>query len=101
HTVSYPGGADTRGEIDRLAGDVTGGVAVDEVDPVDNPQFGGAGTGPLGEHRADVHSGPGDAVVTRPGAQQLTRTAREVEHARPGPQVQRPAQGGDLVTGER
>jgi len=82
---------------------VAAGVAVHEDDLVGDPQLGGASAGPVGEHRADVHANTGDAVVARPGAEHLARSACQVKRARPGRQVQRLARpsaaSGSSVSG--
>ena len=50
----------------------------------------------LGEQLAHVDAGADDAVIARPGAQHLPRTAAEVEHSIPRFQTQRRAESGEL-----
>jgi len=57
---------------------------MDESDPVGDAEFFGTAFRLVGEQRTHVDSGADDAVITRPGAQHLPRTASEIEHPGPG-----------------
>jgi hypothetical protein len=55
----------------------------------------------LGEQLAHIDADADDAVIARPGAQHLPRTAAEVEHSGPRFQTQRRAESGELFGCDR
>src|SRR5512138_3839109 len=96
-----PGGADTGCHSGLLIGDIAGGITMDEFDLAVNAEFLGAAFRLLGEQPAHVDAGAGYAVISRPGAQHLTRTAAEVEHPGTRFQAQRSAESGELIGCDR
>jgi len=74
---------------------------MDELDSIGDAEFFSTAFRLLGEQLAHVDAGADDAVIARPGAQHLPRTAAEVEHAGPPFQAQRGAESGELFGRER
>ena len=74
---------------------------MNEADLIGDAQFCSTRYRLLGEQRAQVDAGAGDAVIARPGAQHLPRTAAQVEHPGPRLQAQRSAERGEFLGRDR
>ncbi len=71
------------------------------IDLIGNSEFFSTESRLIGEQLAHVDAGADDAVIARPGAQHLPRTAAEVEHSGAGFQTQRRAKSGKLIGCDR